>query len=750
MLDLLKLWVYDEEIYPNFFSVVFDNFSTGDVYTFEISDRRDDSTYLFNFLTWLANDNHVLVGYNNLNFDYPIMHEFMKDPTIGYQGLYQKSQSIIDGFGGFNQMIWPNDRFIKQIDLFKIHHFDNKARATSLKILEFNMSSENIIDLPYKPGTVLDDYAKDVTLRYNKHDVGETKSFLKHSMKQIKFRVELTEKYGRDFMNHNDTKIGKDFFIMELEASGIKCFGKDPVTNRKIPLQTPRAMISLGGVVLPYVSFEHPAFNMVLDWLNKKVINKTKGVFEYVDVTPAMAKMMDQSVIQLKGVTSADRESLGLKRKSGYVYLSQCPQILDVMSQYPNIKMVSGLKDKSGLNCVIDGFQYDFGTGGIHGSVESQIVHADEDYILEDWDVASYYPNLGISNRLYPAHLGEEFCDIYEGVYLQRKQFPKKTHPTENGMLKLALNGVYGDSNNQYSPFYDPLYTMSITINGQLSLCMLADQLIKTPSLEMVQINTDGLTIKYPRIYKDHVHAVCKWWETLTKLELERAEYSRMFVRDVNNYIAEYDGSGDLKRIGAYEHKKVEDDGRLGWHQNRSMIVVAKAAEAALVRGEDIETFIKNHEDINDFMLRTKIPRSNVLNIEYAVETEELQGTTRYYVSKTGGYLKKVIPVADKYVEGGWKRRSGLTDEFFNQVSNEIRNISNPEGVDLDTAGMPWDARIHTGNKSRYYPTTTSIQGGWLCTECNDMSTFNRDNLNYDFYIAETKKLVEPLLNGRK
>jgi hypothetical protein len=31
----------------------------------------------------------------------------------------------------------------------------------------------------------------------------------------------------------------------------------------------------------------------------------------------------------------------------------------------------------------------------------------------------------------------------------------------ESAMLKLALNGVYGDSNNVFSVFYDPLFTMT-------------------------------------------------------------------------------------------------------------------------------------------------------------------------------------------------------------------------------------------------------------------------------------------------
>ena len=35
------------------------------------------------------------------------------------------------------------------------HHFDNKARATSLKVLEFNMRSDSIEDLPFKVGATL-------------------------------------------------------------------------------------------------------------------------------------------------------------------------------------------------------------------------------------------------------------------------------------------------------------------------------------------------------------------------------------------------------------------------------------------------------------------------------------------------------------------------------------------------------------------------------------------------------------------
>ena len=54
------------------------------------------------------------------------------------------------------------------------------------------------------------------------------------------------------------------------------------------------------------------------------------------------------------------------------------------------------------------------------------------------------------------AHLGKDFAAIYKHLFEQRKQYPKKS--AESAMLKLALNGVYGDSNNQFSVFYDPLF----------------------------------------------------------------------------------------------------------------------------------------------------------------------------------------------------------------------------------------------------------------------------------------------------
>jgi len=234
---------------------------------------------------------------------------------------------------------------------------------------------------------------------------------------------------------------------------------------------------------------------------------------------------------------------------------------------------------------------------------------------------------------------------------------------------------------------------------------------------------------------------ICKWWEDFTCLELESAIYSRMFIRDVNNYIAEYEG-GDVKRKGAYEHK-------LEWHQNHSERVVAMAAEAALVHGKDITHFIHNHPDINDFMLRTKVGRADKLVLVDAVGNErQLQNISRYYISTHGGSLVKISPPPKGNLPGTWKRATKLTDHFYNGVIAELKAGVSAAVAELDANGLPWDARINTKNKSKYEIRRTGFNVGRVVAPCNDIRDANRANIDFSYYIAEAQKLVGPLAAG--
>jgi len=589
-------YVYDIETYPNVFTLAVEHSQAPLRWSFEISDWRNDSRDIVAFLQYLKDTNARMVGFNNLGFDYPVLHTLIRMGRSDAPTLYQKAMSIInsqdEGDGKWAHQINPSDRFVPQIDLFKIHHFDNKARATSLKVLEFNMRSDNIEDLPFPVGTTLTQAQVPVLKRYNAHDVAQTKAFYEHTFSMLKFREELTHKYSRDFINHNDTKIGKDYFVMKLEEAGVACY--DYGSKGRTPRQTRRPSIALKDAILPWIAFEQPEFNRVLGWLKGQVITETKGVF-------------------------------------------------------------------NDLTATIDGFTFVFGLGGIHGSVESEVIESDDDHIIVDLDVTSYYPNLAIVNGFHPAHLGSTFVTIYKHLFEQRKQYPKKS--AESAMLKLALNGVYGDSNNQFSVFYDPLYTMTITLNGQLLLCLLAEGLMHIPGLRLIQVNTDGLTVRVPRANKWLVDVARAAWQTRTGLNLEEAIYKRVFIRDVNNYIGQYE-DGSVKRKGAYEYD-------MEWHQNAGGLVIAKVAEKVLVEGAPIRQTVQQWPDIMDFMLRTKVPRSSYLQWGDG----RVQNTSRYYIAQGGKPLFKWMPPLKDKTE--W-RKIGVESGWGVQVCNDIKDATLP------------------------------------------------------------------------
>lgn len=615
-------WVYDTEEFPNVFTIAFEHVDAPIKLMFEISDWRNQSREIIEFLQYLKDTNARMVGFNNIGWDYPILHTLIRMGTSTAGTLYEKAMAIIgsqdeDG-SKWMHLVKPSDQFVTQIDLFKIHHFDNKARATSLKVLEFNMRADNIEDLPFKVGTTLNREQVEVLKRYNQHDVSMTKAFYHKSLDMIHFREELTRKYARDFMNHNDTKIGKDYFVMKLEEAGVSCYDFGP--SGRTPRQTKRPVIHLKDAILPWISFEQPEFNRVLQWLKAQSITETKGVF-------------------------------------------------------------------TDLTATVNGFTFVFGLGGIHGSVESEVIESDDEHVIVDLDVTSYYPNLAITNGFHPAHLGKEFVSIYKHLFEQRKQYPKKS--AESAMLKLALNGVYGDSNNQFSVFYDPLYTMTITLNGQLLLCLLAEGLMTIPGLRLIQVNTDGLTVRVPRSHKIMVDLARAAWQERTGLNLEEAIYKAMMIRDVNNYIGVFDpafakpGDPTVKRKGAYEWK-------MGWHQNAGGLVIAKVAEKVLVEGAPIRETVQQWPDIMDFMLRTKVPRSSYLAIEWDGQPpQQLQNTTRYYIAEGGGRLFKWMPPL--------------------KGKQEWRKIG--------------------------------VESGWGVQPCNDIQEAGKLPVDFDYYVREVEKL---------
>ena len=118
-----------------------------------------------------------------------------------------------------------------------------------------------------------------------------------------------------------------------------------------------------------------------------------------------------------------------------------------------------------------------------------------------DIDVGSLYPSIGVKNGLYPEHLGPIFAEIYDknivSVRLDEKEKPKKDRdPVIMEGYKLAANGAYGKSNEESSFLYDPKYTISTTINGQLLLSMLLEEILMKSKSILLQGNTENRCCK--------------------------------------------------------------------------------------------------------------------------------------------------------------------------------------------------------------------------------------------------------------
>jgi hypothetical protein len=367
----------------------------------------------------------------------------------------------------------------------------------------------------------------------------------------------------------------------------------------------------------------------------------------------------------------------------------------------------------------IDGLTYHFGVGGIHASVESKVFRSNDEYIIKDVDVTGMYPSIAIANNFYPEHLGQSFVDVYKQLQADRKQYPKGS--AMNATLKLAMNGVYGNSNNKYSPIYDPQYMFTITLNGQLQLFQLAECLGLIPGLKLIQANTDGITAYVPRRYEYLFNFWCGEWEKQSGLSLEYVDYEGMWIADVNNYISKT-LDGKVKRKGRYWYPDKEGDYDGVWNKDYSMLIVQKAASAWLLDGINPEAYVNMSIDPYDFMKRYKTPG----NAKVFIGDVEVTKTVRYYVCRTGKPMKKLAP--PKGPEGAFKRQNKLSDDYFSKILAEI-----PEGT--------WDERIHTKNKSKYSEVVTSIESGRLVKECNNMVNFDWNDVDFEYYIEEIKKL---------
>ena len=628
----MLLEVYDIETLSNLFTYTGFDATNKKWYQFVISRWRNDAVELYNHL---RRDKIIQVGFNNDSFDYPVIHHFINHfEEYRYlngqelaQKLYKKAQEIIEQ--EFSTIADKN-KFIQQIDLFKIWHYNNAARSTSLKDLEIAMRMKNVEEMPIYHSQWCKESDIDLILGYNKNDVDATYQFLLTTVgktdyslykgkNKIELRQNLTKKFGVNCINMPDVRIGESL-MLHLYSRAIN---EDPYYVKK--LRTVRPNINLGECIPKWCDIKSKEFNKFLDTIRETTIKGEKKEFS--------ASILFHEIF------------------------------------------------------------FDFGTGGAHGCISPGVYKSNDDIIILDLDVSSLYPSVARSLNLYPQHLGPEFMRLYEQFIDARVNEKHKPKDQRDNVLiegyKLLLNGTYGKSGEETSFMFDRMYTYKTTIGGQCFICMWAERMVDVcPDLKFLQINTDGITIMIPKNKLEAIREVNNQLTKETTLVIEEAFYKQMIIRDVNNYIAEYDDSTPdkehLKLKGCFEIDKE-------YHKDPSMRIVPIALKQYFIYNIPITETVHSHTDIFDFCLRLKTnskstPYYKYLNDEGKIVDKKLDRTTRYYVSNVGGIIIKQfdesrasgvnvgysVNLFNKYIEKPMKEYD-INYNFYISEANKIK-----------------------------------------------------------------------------
>jgi hypothetical protein len=630
----MTLEVYDLECLSNLFTYTGYRPKTNTWYQYVICPWRNDAKDLYNHLK----EDIRQVGYNNLAYDYPLLHHFLRHWEGEYellsgrelaQALYVKSQYLIDQL--FTEVKKP---LIPQIDLYKIWHYNNAARATSLKDLEIAMRMDSVEEMPFNHTHWCKEGDEIKVLSYNKNDVLATYKFLLVTVgktdyplykgkNKLELRYNLNKKFHVNVTNLGDVPMGEELMLQLYSRKT----NQNPYYLKKSG-GTPRSVINLKDCIPSWANIKSKEFKKFLEQIKQTSIKGEKGEFQF--------------------------------------------------------------------SVIFHGISFDFGTGGAHGCIKPGVYESNDEWIILDLDVSSLYPSVAKSLKLYPEHLGIQFMNQYSGFIDDRILEKHKSKLERDNVLiegyKLILNGTYGKSKEEKSFLYDPLYTYRTTIAGQLFISMWAERMVEAvPELKFIQINTDGITIMIP---KDKLELIRQVDEQLTKettLVIEEAFYSKMFIRDVNNYGAIYtDSTKDNEHIKLKGDFEVDKE----FHKDPSMRIVPLALKNYFVYNIPIEDTIKQNRDIFNFCLRLKTNSKSTPYYKYLedgkIVNKPLNRTTRYYVSNSGGNI---------YKDFGEGRMSGVN------VGYAVTLFNNYEYKD-------WDDY----------------------------------NINYNFYIAEANKIKNPLV----
>lgn len=600
-----KNWVQDTETLINMFCLVAVHFKTDEERIFVVHELRNDFEALLAFLDENIENGEWHVTFNGLAFDGQITEYIirerkkllkLKPEEIAYK-LYEKAQDIINRMET-QQFQEFSERYlsIKQMDVFKMNHWDNPAKMSSLKWIEYTMDYPNIQEMPIHHSTAIKTMDQlNTVVSYCKNDVLATKQILHLSKEQIALRSALSKEYGISLYNASEPKIARELFLhflsdkMEMEKWQL----------RKV--RTNRGKIVIKDLILPYVRFKQPEFQKILDEFNGKIIDAqdTKGGFK----THMFHKGI-RSDFGLGGIHGA-KESAVYEAREGMIIMSS-----DVVSFYPRLAIVNKWSP----------------------------AHIPKDIFCEQYqwffDERMKLPKKDPRNYVYKIVLNSTFgLSIDKHSFLYDPQLGMQI--TINGQLSLLM-----------------LYEMLSTgINGSIPIMqntdgleMLIPSTMKEKYLEICkewEVIT-GLKLEHDQYQKIFLGDVNNYIGVFEYKELPHSEWLASLLKDPHYLYKEKDGKfyrATTKCKGRFEFKD------LMLHKNKSFLVIPKAIYNFFVHNISPEQTLADNKNIFDYCGGAKAKGDwkfkETCVIDGKVVENDLQKVTRYYVSKRGCKMVK-------------------------------------------------------------------------------------------------------------
>lgn len=589
--------IYDIEVLRNCFLYLGIDTKSNQIIEFVIFDKRNDLRALCRHLRSLKGQ----IGFNNLNYDSQVCQFILNNESTWLELEYIADQITEEIFKFSQETINRENVFLKyseyklyckQLDLYKMHHFDNRGKVQSLKGLQCNLNFKMCLESPIDFNSSITEDQLKLLVGYCKNDILSTKAFFEHddTKKEIELRKGLAKSYDLPYnsINWSNSKIGSELILkFYCEATN-----KNPKEVRKE--RTERTHINLKDCIPKNVKFKTQEFNDLL--------RKFESITLYPDPTSKFT-LKEKISVQYKGL-SYEYGVGGIHCAKSGCFESTDEKVIydiDVSSLYPSIAIANNLFP----------------------------LHLGEEFI-------EVYKNKIVDVRLKEKAKGKNLANkaIVEG-------------------LKQAANSVYGKSNEPNSFLRDSFYTYSTTIIGQIQLSLLAETISEEiPNSESLQWNTDGGTILLYRNTVEQFKEICKNWEQLTKLTLEEVIYKKIYIRDVNSYCAiPYEGKVKLK--GVFEKDKLlhkDPSSRIIAVALENYIVNNIPIEDTINNHKSIWDFLLRTKfkknswgEYRSFKLGKKI-------------VKKAQKVERYFVSNDGDTLVKVYSSGkESLLQKGWK-----------------------------------------------------------------------------------------------